>query len=92
MSKSEYSSTGKVRSFFGKYKINDVDVEVIGNFQVKLENGEWSKINRLEDLSVYNYQNTQIPVLTLEQELQRYENMNIPNRVLNIKKRLIELK
>ncbi len=39
-----YSESVKYKSYFGKFKINNILVEVYGDWQIKNKNGEWSEI------------------------------------------------
>ncbi|MDD2627484.1 MAG: hypothetical protein PHR25_00345 [Clostridia bacterium] len=74
-----YSSNDKYQSYYGIYRINDVKVEIMGNFQYKLKDGNWSKENHLHEVKFYNYNNTLIPILSLEQELEEYYNTGKTN-------------
>jgi len=80
-----YSTTEKYRSHFGIYKINNIKVEIMGNFQYKLKNGEWSKPNNPHETKIYDFNEMKIPVLSLEKELQEYENMDRKDKVIKIK-------
>jgi len=73
--KSDYSSTDKYRSYFGIYKISDIQIEVMGDFQYMTKEGSRSKENQTHDLLYKEYHGMRLPMLTLEQELQEYENM-----------------
>lgn len=42
---SEYSATDKYKSFFGIYKIGELNIDVMGEFQYRLKNRLWSKPN-----------------------------------------------
>ncbi|BED92547.1 MAG: hypothetical protein RsTaC01_0304 [Candidatus Paraimprobicoccus trichonymphae] len=82
----KYSFTENYRSFYGIYKINNIKVEIMGNFQYKLKSGRWSIPNQLSYIEIYNFKNMQIPVLTLTQELKEYENIGKFDKVVAIKK------
>jgi hypothetical protein len=73
--KSTYSSTDKYKSYFGIYKINDIQVEVMGNFQYMTKEGTRSQENQTHEILYKEYHEMHLPMLTLEQELQEYENM-----------------
>lgn len=81
-----YSSTEKYRSYFGIYQIDGVQVEIMGNFQYKLKNNEWSEQNHLHPIHKVKYEEMHLPVLTLEQELEEYKNMDRLDKVEKIKK------
>lgn len=38
----KYSETGKFKSYFGQFRINNIPVEVMGEWQIKSGKGEWS--------------------------------------------------
>lgn len=71
-----YSTTNKYQSYFGVYKINNIQVEVMGDFQYKLKNGNWSEKNHLHTVHIVEYEKMKLPVLELYQELQEYKNLN----------------
>ncbi|MCL2002125.1 hypothetical protein FWG76_01835 [Candidatus Saccharibacteria bacterium] len=89
--KSAYSSTENYRSIYGKYRINDVDVDIMANFQYKLKSGEWSDINVWSEVGVFDYNGMRLPVLSLEQELKEYESMGRADKAARIKARINEL-
>ena len=39
----EYSESEKFKSYFGKFKINDILIEVCGDWQIKTAKGDWSE-------------------------------------------------
>jgi len=86
--KSVYSETDKIRSFFGKYKINDIDIEVMGDIQIKRADGTWSDIGELDDINIALHQGIKIPQLYLESELKGYENLGREDKVKKIKEQL----
>ena len=69
----KYSSTDKIRSHFGIFNIKGVKVEVMGDIQKRLPNGEWEKKkdlnNFIEFLDLGGYK---IPVLNLKYEEKAY--------------------
>lgn len=88
--KMEYSSTEKYKSYFGIYEIDNVKVEIMGEFQYRLKNGDWSKPNHTNEIYNYKYNNEEIQVLKLEQELIEYENSGKTNTIIKIKEKLKE--
>jgi len=68
-----FSSTGKIRSHFGKFRINGIEVEVIGNIQT-MNNHRWQDIIDLKSIiQQINYKNITIPVLNLTAESAGYK-------------------
>ncbi len=90
--KMEYSSTEKYKSYFGTYIIDDNKVEVMGEFQYKLQNGDWSIENHLHDIYMINYKGVDIPVLSLQQELVEYENADKIETINKIKEKINKTK
>lgn len=81
----EYSGTDTYRSWYGKYQLDGCDVDVMGEFQYKLKNGNWSQPNHLHQIFHLDYQGVFIPVLSLAQEIQEYENVGRTDKVAKIK-------
>lgn len=74
--KMNYSSTEKIRSYFGKYIINCIQIEVMGDLQHCLESGKWSELTDVNSKRKYiKFDELQIPVLSLEDELEGYKKM-----------------
>jgi len=84
--KLEYSPTEKYKSFYGKYRIGDVEVDVMGNFQYRLKNGGWSVFPDLDKSKVYQYGELGILVFSLEHEIKEYEAMSKHDKVVAIKR------
>ena len=82
---SEYSATPKYRSYFGVYKFGDVNIEVMGEFQYRLKNGLWSKPNQTNKILIKEFQGMFLPVLTLEQEMEEYDNIGRIGKVEKIR-------
>lgn len=80
----EYSSTGTYRSWYGKYRFNDCDIDIMGEFQYRLKDGTWSQPNHLHPLHHLDYHGASIPLLSLEQELQEYDNVGRLDKVAKI--------
>ena len=85
-----YSSNDRYKSYFEIYKVNGIKVEVMGEFQYRLLNGEWSKPNQLNETIKGNYYGMEILMLTLEQELIEYENVCRYDKVEKIKMCLLK--
>ncbi len=85
-----YSSTNKYRSYFGIYMIDGIQVEVMGDFQYKLKDGNWSKNNHLHSINKIRYEEMNLPVLEVSQELQEYENLGRLDKVEKIEQFLLK--
>ncbi|MDA3837167.1 MAG: hypothetical protein PF542_06110 [Nanoarchaeota archaeon] len=83
--KPDYSSTDKYKSYFGIYQIGNVKLEVMGEFQYKMNDGYWSHPNHLNVFFIKEFEGMKLAMLRLDQELQEYENMGRPNKVDKIK-------
>lgn len=79
-----YSTTDKYQSYFGVYKISDIQVKVMGDFQYKLKNGNWSEKNHLHTIKRIRYEEMDLSVLELSQELQEYKNLDRLEKVEKI--------
>ena len=58
--------------------------------QHRLKNNLRSKIKKQHKVYVINYNNMNLPVLSLRQELQAYENMGRSDKVKKIKEKLAQ--
>lgn len=83
---SKYSWTEKYQSYFGIYRVGDVQLEIMGEMQYRLKDGSRSKLNQTHKIKRFVYKDMDFPVLSLEQELQEYENMGRADKVLKIRK------
>lgn len=86
--KSKYSSTEKYQSYFSKYEIDGVSVEIMGEFQYRLADNEWSKPNQTNKIIKKEFEGMLLPMLELNQELKEYENLGRTDKVERIKKAL----
>lgn len=87
-----YKESPKFKSFFGKFDINGVDVEFMGNWQIKDAKGNWSKIY---DGSSYNevmLDGLPVRVTKIEDELEVFLLMGRFNAYHKIKKQLGQTK
>ena len=65
-----FSSTDIIRSHFGRFEINGISIEVMGDIQ-KMNNGDWEEIINLQPLIQWQtYKDMRLPVLDI-----RYEEM-----------------
>uniref|UniRef100_A0A7C4XMP6 Nucleotidyl transferase AbiEii/AbiGii toxin family protein n=1 Tax=candidate division WWE3 bacterium TaxID=2053526 RepID=A0A7C4XMP6_UNCKA len=86
-----YSESSKFKSYFGKFKVNGLDVEIYGDWQIKDSKGEWSKVfdgNERKELSLNN---TSTYVTTIDSELFMYMFMQRWNVYHKIKRELEQL-
>jgi len=67
--------TEKMRSHFGRLKIDNVEVEVMGAVNKKV-NGDWEEpVDVSEKLTVVDYKTFEVPVLNLQYEAEAYEKL-----------------
>jgi hypothetical protein len=81
----EYTTTDKYKSFYGIYQINNIKVEVMGEFQYRLNTSLWSRPNQTNEILIKKFKNMNILVLKLSQELQEYEAMDKKETIKSIK-------
>ncbi len=63
----------RIRSHFGALEIDGVKIEIIGDFETKLEDGSWQKPPALASvIEVVQFEGMSIPVLSLEHECDSY--------------------
>jgi len=74
-----------IRSLLSKYLIDDVEIEVMGNLQTRLPDGEWSDLTTFDDKEIYTYEDAPIPTLSLEKELRGYTNLGRMEKAEKIK-------
>jgi len=85
-----YSSTNTYRSYFGVYMIDNIQVEVMGDFQYKLKNSNWSQKNHLHSIHKIIYKGMNLPTLEVSQELQEYKNLDRLDKVEKIEQFLLK--
>ena len=72
----EFLSTQRIRSFFGAFRLEGVEVEIMGDIQKRLPDGRWTPIPNLVVLRKYlSVTGLQIPVLNLAYEAKAYTQM-----------------
>lgn len=80
----EFCGNEKIRSHFGKFRVDGLEVEVMGDIQ-KWHDGEWEKIIPLSALIDYvNWNGYQIPALKLSYEAEAYRKLGRRERALQI--------
>lgn len=85
-----HSQGDGVRSHLGELTIHGVKVQIIGNMETSTENGVWIPLPR-EDPAIVLINGAEIPVRSLEQEVETYIRLNRRERVDSLRE-LIERK
>ena len=68
-----FSSTERIRSYFGELMIDGIKVEIMGDIHKRLEDGSWENPVDLEyHKRVVEVEGMKMPVLSLEYEYQAY--------------------
>lgn len=81
-----FSSTNLIRSHFGRLQMDEVKVEIMGDVQTRLPDGNWRPPPDLRHLRRYIEVNgSQIPVLPLEHEYQAYAAMGRYDRATSLR-------
>lgn len=81
-----FGETEHFRSYHGKFRINDVNIEVMGDLEEKIE-GKWVSLNkRIESPVFVNVLGIQVPVSSLEEQLSSYEKSKRQKDILRVKK------
>jgi hypothetical protein len=86
--KPNYSSTKEYRSYYGKYLLNGIKVDLVGEFQYKKKDGTWSEFRHTLEYFQKDYNGMSLLLLPLEEELKEYEELDKVEKVKKIKKRL----
>ena len=72
----EFSSSDKIRSYFGELNIDGVKVEIMGDIQKRLPDGSWEEPVNLRDKRLFiDYNGLSIPVISLEYEREAYHRL-----------------
>lgn len=75
----EFKETGDIKSYLRQYEIDDVQVEVIGGLQKKVD-GKWEEPVELgEHRECVEFDGMALPVLSLEYEADAYRKMGRNN-------------
>jgi hypothetical protein len=83
-----YKESPKFKSYFGKFKINGVDVEFMGDWQIKDTKGNWSEVFDGSNYTTLDLDGTPIKVATVDQELRMFLLMGRFSAYHKIKKQL----
>lgn len=82
----QIKDTDIATSYYTKYIIDDVQVEIIGDFRTKKNDGTYSEPTiDFSNLEYKEYQGTLIPIMSLEKELHGYVLLNRTEKVQKIK-------
>lgn len=69
----ELSSKGNIRSHFGALELDGIQIEIMGDVQLRGEDGHWASPTDLRQHRLYvEVEGMQVPVLSLEHEYQAY--------------------
>lgn len=83
-----YSESPKFKSFFGKFEINGILVEIMGNWQIKDTKGNWSKVYNARGSKGIIYEGVKIQVTSVSEELEASAKMGRWNAYHKIKRQL----
>jgi len=81
----KFSTTDKYQSYYGIYKINNITIDIMGEFQYRKKDGSWSKPNHNSKTINKKYKGMLLRLLTLEQELKEYKEMGRIEKAKKIK-------
>jgi hypothetical protein len=89
VNKVEYSESPQFKSYFGKFDFNGVQVEIMGNWQIKAKNN-WSEIFNASDNEKKEiiFQGKKIYVTNIETELKMFTWMQRWSALSKIKKQI----
>jgi hypothetical protein len=65
-----YKESPKFKSYFGKFDLNGVDVEFMGNWQIKDPKGNWSKVYDGANYNEIAVEGSKIHVTKIDEELE----------------------
>lgn len=86
--KVRYVETEKIASYLGKFKIEEVEVEVIGEPRIKTTNGEWTEPFVPKRRQIRNLEGMRIPLILLRNALKTYERLGRKDKVQKIEQAL----
>jgi len=81
----DHSETEKYQSYFGVYKIGKTRLEVMGQFQYRLKDGNWSEPYKVDQVIHKQFEDMNLPLLSLKQELKEYQNLDRLDKAQKIK-------
>ncbi|MBN2016366.1 hypothetical protein JW766_06085 [Candidatus Dojkabacteria bacterium] len=91
--KVSYKESDKFKSYYGKFKINGIQVEVMGEWQIRDSKGNWSDpFNASKDTITFIQTKGQlVPVTRIETELKMFSLMGRWNAFHKIKKQVTQM-
>jgi len=79
--KSEYHTQPSIRSYYGIFKVHEIQMEVMGEIENLLHDGQWYGHDRwMEHILCLPFENTSIPCLTLNYEYEVYTKLGFLRR------------
>jgi len=69
-----HKTSTQFKSYYGLFKINNVEVEVIADLE-KIYNNEWIKAEKSRIREIKRYEGMTLPLLELREEYEAYKNM-----------------
>jgi len=82
-----FCGTEKIRSHFGRFQIGQAEVEIMGDIEKRLPNGEWERAPVLGKLIQYvEFAGMHLPVLSLGYEAKAYRTMGRIERAKEIER------
>ncbi|MBU1117403.1 hypothetical protein KKD37_00380 [Patescibacteria group bacterium] len=85
-----YKESEKFRSYFGKFIINGIDVEIMGDLLVVNPSGDiWDETTNFLDKKIYfQIDDTEIPIISLDQEYKAYSRQGKEKKAQKIAERI----
>jgi len=84
-----FSSAQRIRSYLGALMIDGVRVEVMGDVQLKRDDGSWGEpLDFGRNKRTLEIEGIRIPVMSLEHEYQAYLNLRRMKKAETLRKRL----
>jgi len=84
----ELTKNEKFSSYFGKFRIEGIEVEVIGDLQSRTPDGKWTTQFRPKRKTTLKLEELKIPASPLEVELEAYKMLGRRDRVQKISEAL----
>lgn len=81
----EKSYNSKYKSYYSTYLINNINIDLMADFQYKKRDGTWSKPVPTNKYNIVEYNGMQLRLLPLEQELKEYYETGRTERYKKIK-------
>jgi hypothetical protein len=86
-----FKASERIRSYFGVFEIDGIKIEVMGDMQHILPGQKWdSPVDLSSCRDWVEYADMQIPVITLEHEVEAYQKMDRTEKAERIKNFLLK--